>query len=49
MKLLSGVVAGMMWTCVMAVIIAKTGIDLSNDAGLLSLAIVIAGAMAGED
>lgn len=43
------VVALILWVFFMAWIMTKGGIELSNDTQILSLAIIMAGAMAGGD
>lgn len=43
------VVALILWVLFVAWIMADGGIELSNDTQLLSLAIIMAGAMAGGD
>ena len=49
MRVWHGFVAGMVWGLVMAYLIAKTGISISEDVQVLTTAIIIAGAMAGGD
>lgn len=43
------VVALILWVLFMAWIMTEGGIELSNDTQILSLAIIMAGAMAGGD
>ena len=49
MRLTYGVVAGMLWCTIIALLMAKTGLKVSNNAQILSVAIIVAGAMAGGD
>ncbi len=49
MRLLFGAAAGILWIWISAIIMAKTGVEMSNDASWVSPAIVVAGAMTGGD
>lgn len=49
MRLLISFVCGLIWCAVMAIAMSETGITVSNDTQILSLAIVVAGALAGGD
>ena len=48
MKFIAGVFAGYIWCVAMLWLMAKTGFQISNDTQVISTAIIIAGAMAGE-
>ena len=49
MRLKYGVVALILWVLFMAWIMTNSSLELSDDIRVLSLAIIVAGAMAGGD
>ena len=49
MRLTIAFVCGLIWCAVMALAMSETGITVSNDVQVLTLAIVVAGALAGGD
>jgi len=48
-RIFSGIAAGVVWAYIFAFIMAKAGLEISDDTVFLAMAIVIAGAMAGGD
>lgn len=49
MRILYGIASGIIWLFIFALVMATFDINVSGDIQWLSLAIVIAGAMAGGD
>ena len=49
MGLLNAFVCGLIWCAVIGLAMSETGITVSNDMQILTLAIVVAGALAGGD
>lgn len=49
MRILYGIAAGIIWTSLFAVVMETYNLEISGDMQWLSIAIVIAGAMAGGD
>jgi len=49
MRILYGIISGIIWTFISALVMAEYGFKVSVDIQWLSLAVVIAGAMAGGD
>ena len=49
MRLTIAFVCGSIWCAVMALAMSETNITVSNDMQILTLAIVVAGALAGGD
>ena len=48
MKLFVGIAAGYIWCMVLGLIITKFNLQVSNDTQIITTAIIVAGAMAGE-
>ena len=50
MRIMYGILAGLLWAILMIYLTAKTGITMpDNEIQILSIAIIVAGAMAGGD
>ena len=49
MRICYGILVGILWCIVLAMLWAKTGVKFSSEAQIISTAIIIAGAMAGGD
>ena len=49
MRILYGMLVGMLWVFLLAMATAQFGAEISNDIQWLTTAIVVAGAMAGGD
>jgi len=48
MKLFVGVLAGYIWCMVLGFLMTKVNLQISNDTQIITTAIIVAGAMAGE-
>lgn len=49
MRILTGIISGMIWMTFLAVMATKLGIQIDDNTALLTTAIIIAGGMAGGD
>lgn len=49
MRILTGIISGMIWMTFLAVMATKLGIQIDDNTVILTLAIVVAGGMAGGD
>lgn len=49
MRILYGIAAGIIWIYLLAIVMEACNLEISGDMQWLSIAIVIAGAMAGGD
>lgn len=48
MKLFVGVLAGYIWCVILGLLMTKGNLQISNDTQIITTAIIVAGAMAGE-
>ena len=49
MRILTGIACGILWITFLAVMASKLGIQIDDNTVILTLAIVVAGGMAGGD